>query len=395
MKNKIFIIVFCLLVIGCVKTVAQSSSTEEDPKWYYIQVKGGGLTANRVLTEVDGQVLGQALKTESLDALSKQLWRFEIPSGASGYRIINKYSKKQLTVVYDATGNARRPAVTENSSTIWSFTTSPTPGYKYVKILNEPEEGVAGSIYLSQTAYNNNAYKLVTESSRTTDNELFRCVLNEVPVVSDDNVSIWMNIRNPQTNKYLTDAVSSAPGINFMLDAKDNSQSQQWKIIAGEEGTVQFVNRATGNTIPAATNLNKYYYIQYPASSSNSTGWQCASISSTANQYEVFSVSGGVTSYWNATTDGQKPLIYSAGNTANSTYAWVFTWVDEIYTGFTAPAPVDNVRVYSRDKRIYVEGCDEYLITALTGTAVRKNTELPSGIYLVTVKGKTTKILVK
>ena len=392
MKAKLLIIGLLLAVIGCRNLAAQSSSTEANPKWYYIQVKGVGLTANRVLTEVDGQVLGQPLNTAHIDSISMQLWRFEIPSGASGYRIINKYSKKQLTVVFDAANNLRRPALTDNSPTIWSFPTSSTTGYKYLRILNEPEEGASGDIYLSQTLNQGYAYKLVKDANRTTNNELFRCVLNEIPVVSTDNATIWMNIRNPQTNKYLTDA-----GMNFTLESQSSSLTQQWKILAKENGNVDFVNRSTGNIVSTETNLNKYYFINYTAGPEESVGWKYVPASGSTNQYEVSTTAAnGVISYWNATTDGQATEIYSSGNTANSTYAWIFSWVEEVYTGISLPAASsDNIRVYSVNRRIYVDGCDEYRITSISGMQLRKNLELPVGIYLVTVKGKTTKILVK
>jgi hypothetical protein len=335
------------------------------------------------------------LTTTDVDAISKQLWRFEIPTGVAAYRIINKYYKKQLTVIFEA--NRRKPALTENSSIFWSFPSSTTTGYKYVKIINEPQEGTQGEIFLSQqTLSNNYAYRMVTEANRVTNNELFRCVLNEIPVVSSDNGTIWLNIRNPRTNKYLTDAVATAPNMNFTLEAQNNSQSQQWKMIAKENGNVEFVNRATGNIIATTTNLNKYYYVDYTTNEDESAGWNYAPVSNTTNQYEIFSTADdGAVSYWNATTNGQAAEVYAAGNVANSTYAWIFTWTEEIKTSINTTTFPDNIRVYSANKRIYVEGCNEYRITAISGISVRKDIELPRGVYLVTVKGKTTKILVK
>jgi hypothetical protein len=374
---------------------AQTSSTEANPKWYYIQVKGVGLTVNQVLTNVNGQVLGQNLATTDVASISKQLWRFEI--NGNGYRVINKHSKQQLTVTFDAAANVRRPALIDNSPTIWYFPTSATSGYKYMNIQNEPQEGTPGEIYLSQTRYNNNALKLVSVADRTSANELFRCVLNEMPIVSNDEATLWMTIRNPKTNKYLTDAVASAPGVHFTLEAANNAQSQQWKILAKDNGNVEFINRATGNMIATSTYLNKYYYVNYTTDPAGNTGWQYALAGGSTGQYVVSTTDAdGVDIYWNATTDGQAVNIYSPGNTANSTYAWIFTWVDEVYTGITPPVFLpDNIRVYALNRRIYVDGCDDYRITAISGMPMKKNTNLPVGIYLVTVKGKTTKILVK
>jgi hypothetical protein len=394
MKIKLFIIELLLSIICCLNMTAQNSSTEANPKWFYIQVKGIALTADWVLTDADGQVKGQPLAITGIDAINKQLWRFEIPDGVNAYRIINKHSKKQLTVVLD--GNLRRPALTENSPVYWSFSTSPTSGYKYLKVYNEPVEGTAGDIYLFQGRYN--TYTLVSERSLGTGtfNELFRCASNEIPVPSTGNTTLWMHIRNPKTNKYLTDAVSIAPGKNFTMETQNISLSQQWKMIAKGNGNVEFVNRATGNIISTTANLNRYYFLDYTGNPAESNGWKYAAISAASNQYEIFTTSAdGAISYWNATTEGEAPATYSAGNTANTTYAWAFSWVDEVYTAIEQPEVLDNTRVYVRNRRIYVEGCDEYRITSISGMQVRKNIELPSGIYLVTTKAKTTKILVK
>ncbi|MDR1763412.1 MAG: RICIN domain-containing protein [Dysgonamonadaceae bacterium] len=393
MKKRLFSGLL-LSIICCLNLLAQSSSTEANPKWYYIQVKGLGLNANRVLTDLGDQVSGQPLATTDVDAVSRQLWRFEIAQGASGYTVINKYSKKQLSVAFD--GSVRRPVMAESSPYVWSFTTSTVSGYKYVKILNEPQEGTKGDIYLSQTFYQNYALKLVSESDRVTDSEVFRCVLNEIPVPSTDDAVVWMTIRNPKTDKYLTDG-SSSVGTNFILEAKNGSQAQQWKMQAKENGNYDFVNRATGSIISTVTNLNRYYYLNNAANTDQSAGWKFAPVNAQSNQYEISATDEkGVISYWNATTDGQAPEVYSNGNSLNSTYSWIFTWVEEIHTGLNQPTIVaDNIRVYSMNRRIYVDGCDEYRITSLSGLPVRKNVELPTGIYLVTAKSKTVKILVK
>jgi hypothetical protein len=399
MKIKLFSIWFLVSAAFCLNMAAQESSTEANPKWFFIQVKGASSdTYDRVLTEIDDeQVVGKPLATSDINELNKQLWRFEVPSGVQGYRVINKYSKKQLTVVFHSGTNQRRLGVTGASTVFWYPVSSSTTGYIYWRIVNEPTEGVAGAIFLSQTSDNSYAYRLVTQADRTTNDEIFRCVRNNIPVASSDNTTIWMNIRNPKTDKYLTDAVSSTSGINFTLENKDGSSFlQQWKMIPKGNGNLEFVNRATGNIISTETNLNKYYYVDYTTHPAESAGWKYAPTANNAVQYVVFSTEAdGVVSYWNATTDGQAPDSYSVGKAAGSTYAWIFSWVEEIYTSIQPSVVLDNIRVYSANKRIYVEGCDEYRITSISGMPVRKNSELPIGIYLVTVKGKTTKVLVK
>jgi hypothetical protein len=399
MKIKLSFTVFLISTIFCWNIAAQQASTAANPIWYYIQVKGANTyTYDRVITEMeDGQILGRPLAAGSIDEINKQLWRFEIPSGVQGYRVINKSSGKQMTVaLHEATGQ-RRPVVTEVSTVFWIYENiSGNSTHKKWKIVTEPSFGTAGEIYLSQTPYNSYAYRTVTSTAATTDNEQYRFVKNEIPIISSDASTVWLNIRNSKNNKYLTDAVASAPGKNFTLEAKDgNSSAQQWKLTDKGNGNVEIINRATGNIISSETNLNKYYYVNYTTQPAQSDGWSYEAIGGAAGQYTISTTNAdGVTSYWNATTDGQATDAYAAGNAASSTYAWIFTWA-EVVTDFVLPEVGSNIRVYAANRRIYVEGTDEYTVTAISGLPVRKNAELPQGIYLVSIKGKTQKILVK
>jgi hypothetical protein len=395
MKIKLFIIGFLSMTMS-LSTAAQTASTEANPQWFYIQVKGTGITTkDKVLTDVNGQVQGIALDATSLEALNKQLWRFEAQS--SGYFVINKASGKRLTVAVDANG-VRTAALSDDATTRWSFVLSTTSGYKYVKLLTEPQEGTAGEIYLSQIKTSPYSYKLVSQAERSTDNEVFRFVLSEFPVLSSDNTTLWMTIQNPKTGKYLTDAVTSAPGKNFILAASDGSQAQQWKMINKGAGKADFVNRATGNIISTSTTLNKYYYVGYATDPAESDGWQYSLISGATNQYAIYSTNVyGVDSYWNATTDGQPADRYGSGSAANTTYAWQFTWVEEVKntTAINPPAVADKFRAYAQDGYIHVPNCKDYRITTLYGTPVRKNIQLPAGLYIVTADGKSVKVLVK
>jgi hypothetical protein len=396
MKIKLFIIGFLSMSLP-LNMAAQTPSTEANPQWFYIQVKGTGMTTvNKVLTNVDGQVLGKALDATSLEALNQQLWRFESQS-AGGYLIINKASGERLTVAVDANG-ARTAALSDDAASRWSFTLSSTSGYKYVKLLNEPQEGTAGEVYLSQTKTSPYSYKLVSQAERNTLNEVFRFVLSEFPVLSTNKSTVWMTIQNPQTTKYLTDAVGSAPGMNFILAASDGSQAQQWKMIGKANGRADFVNRATGNIISTNTTLNKYYYVNYVTDPADSEGWQYSLISGATNQYEVYSTAAdGAVSYWNATTDGQNADRYGSGGTANTTYAWQFTWVEEVKspTAINPPTVAGKFRAYAQDGYIYVPDCTDYRVTTLYGIPVRKNIQLPAGLYIVTADGKSVKVLVK
>jgi hypothetical protein len=230
------------------------------------------------------------------------------------------------------------------------------------------------------------------------NNEVFRFVPNDYPVVSTEEDPLWMTIRNARANnRYLTDAVSTEPVKNFTLRSLDaGSQAQQWQMIAKGNGRVEIINRATGNIISTTTNLNKYFFLDSTTDPETTVGWSYAQINSSPTQYEVFTTSdGGIVSYWNATVEGQAPEVYMAGNTGNSAYAWIFSWVAKNSTDLNSPVIREDIRVYSQDRRIYVVDCDEYRITTIYGVPVPTNVDLPAGIYLVTAKGITKKVLVK
>jgi hypothetical protein len=54
----------------------------------------------------------------------------------------------------------------------------------------------------------------------------------------------------------------------------------------------------------------------------------------------------------------------------------------------------NHTLIYVKDKQIVVEGTDDYVVRTIQGVSVGRNRPLPVGIYLVTVNGKTTKVLV-
>ena len=378
------------------------ASTASNPKWYYIQVTGTGVTANRVLTVVDDQVQGQALAMDNISMLNNQLWRLELVPSV-GYLIINKSTGKKLTVVYDSANQQRMAIVSDDASTCWRYGSQSTNNSYYIRLANETGlEGTAGEVYLYQSSASQNYVLIMTGTDNSTRvNASFSFVLSEIPVASTDDEIVWMYVKNLKTGKYLTDAVTSPQGKAYFLlenlKTDGDEDSQQWKMFtkSGNKG-LAIINRATGNIIHTDAVFDLYYYIQYTHDPEEGDGWNVELISD--NQYAVYSTdANGIVKYWYATTPGQPAESFANDYAKNSAYAWTFSWVPAGSTGIKPqPALPDyNIRVYSYDKRIYVEGCDDYRIFTIYGTPVYRNASLPAGIYLVTAKGKTTKVLVQ
>jgi len=157
---------------------------------------------------------------------------------------------------------------------------------------------------------------------------------------------------------------------------------------------MMFVNRETGNSIHTDMTFDLYYYMQFTNDIQAGNGWKFDVVSD--GQYAIYTTdANGVIKYWYATTPGQPTEAFDKAYAKNSAYAWTFSWAPENITGIKKPDIADNILVYALDKRIYVEGCDDYKIYTLYGIPVYQNSNLPTGIYLVTVKGRTTKVLVK
>ncbi|GHT01272.1 hypothetical protein AGMMS49525_01540 [Bacteroidia bacterium] len=55
----------------------------------------------------------------------------------------------------------------------------------------------------------------------------------------------------------------------------------------------------------------------------------------------------------------------------------------------------NGICVYARDRRIYVEGEAVYQVYNIYGVRINSALQLPTGVYLVTVQGKTIKVIVR
>jgi len=403
MKKILLITGLILSLVFSVNTVAQNSvesSTASNPKWYYIQVIGSGATANRVLTVVEDKVLGQPLSITDIKQLNCQLWRLELVSGV-GYLIINKSTDKRLSVSYDAATKQRIAIASADASTCWRYGLQANSSF-YINMANETGlDGTAGDIYLYQTATTPDYGLIFTGSAnRTGVNASFKFVLSDMPIASTDDDVVWMYIKNAKTGKYLTDAVASPQDkAYFTLDdlkTDGNETVQQWKLtMQTGKSSMVLTNRATGNIVNTNVVFDRYYYLQYTNNPDSGDGWNYELISN--NQYAIYTTNAdGIVKYWYATTPDQPTESYINDYALNSAYAWIFSWVPDAVTSINSPQNLpDNIRAYSDNKRIYVEGCNDYKIITIYGTPVYKNAGLPVGVYLVITKGRALKVLVK
>ncbi|MDH8701279.1 hypothetical protein M2138_000620 [Dysgonomonadaceae bacterium PH5-43] len=405
MKTKVLFLSIVMCFTFGMKVSAQKfvSSTEADPVWQYIQLVGTGSRAGLVMTAEEGVVFGRKMYN-GLDSSIKntQLWRIEKATTTS-YSIINKATGKKLDVVYDTSLKIRKAVLADNASTTnWRFQMK-SNNYT-IRMMTEPEEGVAGSIYAHITTSISRKNVIMFGASSVTDESNGRFVFITAgvsPEESKDNNEIWYFIKSAKTgnaNKCITAIENPTESVVFSVSDKNVADDNQyWKFVLTSNSTqqangiyaYQIVNKGTGTTISSEVILDRYFYAQ-AATENDSIAWGLNLLGN--GQFEIVSVGAEVDKYLSATTSGDDSYYYS-GSSLDSSFAWTFEWAQG--TGLSVPENVIDFGVYSESKRIYVVGAEDYTVRNIYGSIVNKTNALDSGIYFVTVGGVTKKVLVK
>ncbi|MCC8145597.1 MAG: RICIN domain-containing protein [Bacteroidales bacterium] len=384
-------------------------STADSPLWYYIQGKGEGDRANRVYTVEEDMVYGRAFTvSEELSELDKQLWRFE-RSGDS-YVIINKATGKKLDVAYNDARSITVAAVNDVASTGWLLEESATEGYFNIKATT-PLADRPTYVYSHQANnYDSRNYAVMLETSgwKSDASSLFKFIYCEYPVpeISTSGKEVWYSIVSQKPgfeSRVITDVTDqNLSNVKLSLDAfVSGDYTQQWKIVEMSNSEVQFVNRATGNMIQTEAEFNSYFYALSAPFNSNANGWTMQYLGSSQYEMNGFNTAGSQV-HMNAASDDAEADIYLTGNNRDSGFAWTFQRVvdtasaraEQVVTGIDNEQPV-TYRIGVNERKIYVYGADNYTVRNISGVTMNPSAELPVGVYLVTIDGKTTKILVK
>lgn len=394
MKNKLLLLMVIVSTIFFQEAIAQlpQTSTADNPKWYYIQVVGSGSSReNRVFNVKETNVIGSVLSATN----SNQLFRFEKENDK--YFIITK-SNKKLAAGKNGTVEA---VVLNDVGTLFSFT--PYENYFTLKSSSPAPGGSSDKLYVHQSSASDYKITLEVATWETALNSQFAFVPLEDVVYeySTDKKVIWYNIRSAKEGneaKGMTDVSSSDSDIKIALEEiREDNDYQLWKLVK-KGARANIINKATGNYISSYSVVSqpniKYNYIQ--ANPENeSSGWAFKHIREA--QYTIAGVDNDkITRYLTAATEGIDPTPYDASALFSSDVVWKLKKVkSEDYTSLPNFETEDNILIYSRNQKIIVEGAEDYAVRTIQGTMVAKNIELPVGIYLVTVNGKTTKLLVK
>jgi hypothetical protein len=225
---------------------------------------------------------------------------------------------------------------------------------------------------------------------------------NDSIALSTDENQVWYYIasaRPEYVNKGITDIVDQAhPHIKFAIETIDvNNDRQQWKVVKKNDITtdkrVHFINKATGHLIQTASVTSNWFnYTQYTRQTDGSNGWDTKFIGD--GQFEIYAMENdGIVRYLNLASQSQQHPDLLEENTKDTGFAWLFTKVGDD-TALKTQTP-DQPCIYVKDKRIYVMESDDYTIRNTQGISIDRSANLSVGVYLITVREKTYKIIVK
>ncbi|MFV0471631.1 MAG: hypothetical protein ACK5L7_06310, partial [Paludibacteraceae bacterium] len=347
-------------------------------------------------TEVHGRALHDAVTGTNVDA---QLWRFE-DAGNGWFHIINKVDGKKIDVAYDASRSIGYAATTTTPASKFKLAVNSNTGFYTIESELPAVGGGSSEIYLHQ-ANDGGGRDYIIMLVGTDYGFGSNSALTFVPYVdynieySDDSNEIWYNIVN---GKLGTDNLSirdndgqgDYPLSVDILEAK--SAAQQWKVIKDTApGEVYLVNRGTGNYIHTQSVSQGIFNLTQLGATA--AGTQTLNYIG-QGQYTISGVEQDDTMrYLHLSSINETPQEYTFKNALNSPFAWYFRKADDdmLNTSIPTTAPV---KIIVRERRVIVE-TDNYTLRDISGNTLRKNTVLPAGIYLVTTKGTTTKVIVK
>lgn len=394
--RRIFLLaltVITFLLCNDVKAQLPEESTAANPIWYYIEVKGSDSGRELLVWTAEGTIMyGKAVNTASQTSIDAQLFRFE--KDGDNYYIINKATGTKA----DMTGSGNDSYIALSAAGI-PFALKEISGTPYYGI--EMTTANAGYIYSHQ---GNNGYSfriiLTSTSYGYGANSQFAFIPANMMSVdySTSTMNVWYKVSNASlTDKYFEDSASSASKVNLSLNDKSDIENQLWKIT--QNGTkVSLINKGTANYIQTKSTVDRteplYNYILLTGEAGDSEGWTLNYVG--AGQYVLEGVEeDGNTRYLCAVTEGTAADEYDQSKLPFSAFAWKFEKISTEGVSIPDVQAVGEFNVYSEDRKIVVTGTDDYTVRNVQGITVNKEAQLPVGIYLVTVNGKTTKILVK
>lgn len=214
------------------------------------------------------------------------------------------------------------------------------------------------------------------------------------PVVSDEEQTSYYFVASASSGAQglaMTDAGADA-AYPIALSALTSSADQQWRLESAGTNLVRLVNRQSGRILQPQSVADALYRIaQLGSQVLQGRGFTLQSLGS--DQYALSGVEedGGEARYLVAQQKDVAPTDLTAA-TAGSPVAWTFTLAERV-NGIDA-ARSGAPRVSVENGRISVEPAAPFTVHTADGAQVSATGKLQPGLYLVTVAGRTVKVLI-
>lgn len=214
------------------------------------------------------------------------------------------------------------------------------------------------------------------------------------PVVSDEEQTTYYFVASASSGAQglaMTDAGSDA-SYPIALSALTSGTDQQWRLESAGTDLVRLVNRQSGRILQPQSVADALYRItQLGSQVLQGRGFTLQSLGN--DQYALSGVEedGGATRYLVAQQKDVAPTDLTAATTG-SPVAWTFTLAERVNGIDAAQALESRVRVSGG--RISVEPAAPFTVHSADGAQVSATGRLLPGLYLVTVAGRTVKVLI-
>ena len=376
--------------------VFPEASKDGKVKWYFLQSIRPEETEWLYWTAVeDNEVWGMPEADYSdYESLAKQLWSFVTEDG-EWYTIYNRYDGRKLGVGMGSQGECimlmdemqAKFKIRALEDGIALESSIPAPGGG--EIFRWPSLAGSGSSH---------SIWLVRESNADrSESKIILTEYTDAYVPQNSETVTWYNIASSKAGnegRIIVDNTSVVDAqYKFTVDTKESSDlNAQWRLVETDPGKVSIVNRATGNSI--STNLtieDKYNVPTADGKGIVATTWNILPIAE--GQYAISSVgSDKVMRLLNAQTLGSETDELPDTDLNGTGFAWAFSQADTEVGINTVMQQDGNVRV-ENGRIIAPEGAKVNVFTP-EGVEMPADSKLMPGIYIVTVNGKATKILV-
>lgn len=403
-KITLLLMVFALAWSGQLKAVTLPETSKDGKvKWYFIQSMRQDYGEPMFYT-VDGDLIRGRVKADYSDyaTLAKQLWCFETEDG-EWYTITNRYDGRKLGVGMGPNGESlmmqagpqakfklRDLTASTGEDCVGLESDIPAPGggdiFRY-PTLTGPNDNYDGLVWLVRADF-----------STGFDSAIRTVEFTDTYNPQNSETVTWYNIASSKAGnegRIIVDNTSVVDAqYKFTVDTKESSDlNAQWRLVETEPGNVSIVNRATGNSI--STNLTVQDKYNVPTADGKevlATTWNLLPVSE--SQYAIASVGNdNIQRFLNAQVLGSEADELPDTDLDGTGFAWTFVQADtEVGIENTVTQQGGGVRV--EDGRVIAPEGAKVSVFTPEGVELPASSRLTPGIYIVTVNGKATKIMV-